>query len=67
MPSFTMLMLKESCWHPNGLSFYRLDDDGRELIRSPGGAIAHTVINGPMDLSGEYLQWDDERLAPSSV
>ena len=30
----------------------------------PGGVIAGLGIDGPKDLSGEYLEWSDDRLAP---
>ena len=33
-------------------------DDSR-----PGAAIAALALNGPAELSGQYLDWSDERLA----
>lgn len=29
----------------------------------PGAAIAALALNGPAELSGQYLDWSDERLA----
>lgn len=29
----------------------------------PGGVIAGLALDGPKDLSGEYLEWSDERLS----
>jgi len=30
----------------------------------PGTVIAALAVGGPMELSGEYIEWSDERLAP---
>ncbi len=29
----------------------------------PGAVIAGLAVGGPIDLSGEYLNWEDDRLA----
>ena len=33
----------------------------------PGSIIAGLALDGPKDLSGEYLNWEDERLASYKV
>jgi hypothetical protein len=33
----------------------------------PGGVIAGLAIDGPKDLSGEYLDWADERLTAYKI
>ena len=44
------------------LSVFHLSSMLSRLICRPGAAIAGLAVSGSAELSGEYIQWSDERL-----
>ena len=40
------------------IRYQEIDENGR-----PGAVIAGLAVGGPMALSGEYIDWSDERLS----